>query len=234
MEGFDVALDVEQRCPQLVGDVADETALGGVEFHLPGEVLDGDGDALEGFAAGIPHRLENDAQGAGRFAETAAHVRALFVVLQQALEGGLQLDIEPFGQFLHQAGALQIAALPAEEAPGGGIHQHHPSFGIQQQGPIRHGGDQGLLLHLGRGQLLDVGFVVGLQLGGHVVEAVEQFAQFPTHRQGDPGFEIPARDGAHAPQQFLDRLGDGQGVEDGPQDHQDPDRDEDRHGDLAA
>jgi hypothetical protein len=35
VESFHVALDVEQRCAQLMGDVADETALGGVELHLP-------------------------------------------------------------------------------------------------------------------------------------------------------------------------------------------------------
>ena len=40
-----------------MGDVADEAALGRIQFHLAGEVLDGDGDALEGFTAGITHRL---------------------------------------------------------------------------------------------------------------------------------------------------------------------------------
>ena len=55
VEGFHVALDIEQGCAQFVGDVADETALGGVQFHLAAEVLDGDGDSLKAFAGGIPH-----------------------------------------------------------------------------------------------------------------------------------------------------------------------------------
>ena len=73
MEGFHIALDVEQRCAQLVGDIANKATLGGVEFHLPGEVLHGHGNALEGFTTAIAHRLEHQAQGAGRFARGTAH-----------------------------------------------------------------------------------------------------------------------------------------------------------------
>ena len=39
VEGFDVALDVEQRSAQFMRHVADEAALGRVELHFAGEVL---------------------------------------------------------------------------------------------------------------------------------------------------------------------------------------------------
>ena len=74
MQGFDVALDVEQRRAQFMGDVADETALGCIQLHLPSEVLDGDGDAFEGFTTGIAHGLQNNAQCAGWFPHAAAKV----------------------------------------------------------------------------------------------------------------------------------------------------------------
>ena len=55
-----------------MGDVADESTLSCIQLHLTGEVLKGHGDALEGFATGIPHRLEHDAQRAGRFLDASA------------------------------------------------------------------------------------------------------------------------------------------------------------------
>ena len=217
-----------------MGDVADEAALGRIQFHLAGEVLDGDGDALEGFTAGITHRLQNDAQGAGRFPHAAAQVFTVCRATEQGIEGTVQFDGQQFRQFPHQLLAFQAAPFPAEQTPRCGIGQHDAAVGIQQHGAIGHGGDQRLLLHLGGGELLDVGLVVGLELGGHGVEAGEQFPQFPAHWQVNPGTEVAGGDGAHPPQQLLHRAGDGEGVEHRAQDHQHPDRDEHRHGHLPG
>ena len=41
-----------------MGDVADETTLSCIELHFSGEILNGDGDSLEGFAAAIADSLE--------------------------------------------------------------------------------------------------------------------------------------------------------------------------------
>ena len=79
-----------------MGDVADEAALGCIQLHLAGEVLDGDGDALEGFTAGITHRLQNDAQGAGRFPHAAAQVFTVRAATEQSIEGTVQLDGQQF------------------------------------------------------------------------------------------------------------------------------------------
>ena len=136
--------------------------------------MDGHGDALEAFAAGITHRLQNDAQGADRFAKTATHIGAVSVAAGHAVEGWLHLHRQPFRQLGNQVVALEVAALPAEQPTGGGVGQHNCALGIQQHRPIGHLGDQGLLLHLGGGELLDVCCLVVLQLGGHGVEAVEQ------------------------------------------------------------
>ena len=234
MKGFHVALDVEQGRAQLVGHVADEATLGRVQFHFAGEVLHRHGDALEAFAAGIAYRLEHDSQGASRFTHAAAHIGIVALAAGHVVERRLQLHGQALGQFVDQPVALQVATLPAEQPAGGGVGQHDGSTGIEQHGTIGHGGDQRLLLHLGRGELFDVGGLVHLQLGGHGVEALQQFPQFAAHRQGDPGLEIAAGDLAHAPQQFLHRLGDRERVEYRAQDHQHPDRDEHRHGHLAG
>ena len=135
----------------------------------------------------------------------------------------MELHGQPFRQFTLEIIPLQIAPLPTEQAAGGGVGQHDPTLLIQQHSPISHGGDQGLLLHLGGGELLDVGFVVGLQLGGHGVEALQQFPQLPAHGHGQAGFKVAARNGAHPPQQFLHRLSDREGVEHRSKDHQHPD-----------
>ena len=97
VEGLHVALDVEQGRAQLMGDVADESALGRIEFHLPGEVLDGHGDPLEAFPTGIPHRLQHNPQRASGFAKPAAHIRRILGTAHQAFEGCLQLEGEGFG-----------------------------------------------------------------------------------------------------------------------------------------
>ena len=142
MQRLDVALDVEQGCAQLVGDVADETALRGVQFHLPREVLHRDGDALERFAAGITNGLHHDAQGAGRFADAAAQVFTVGSAGEQQIQRCMQLDRQEVRQFLHQLLRFQVAALPAEQPAGGGIGQHDPTFLIEKDGAIGHGGDQ--------------------------------------------------------------------------------------------
>ena len=135
----------------------------------------------------------------------------------------MQLDRQQFRQFPHQLLAFQAAPFPAEQAPRRWIGQHDAAVGVEQHGAIGHGGDQRLLLHLRGRELLDVGFVIGLELGGHGVEAGEQFPQFSAHRQVNPGTEVAGGDGAHPPQQFLHRSGDGEGVEHRAQDHQHPD-----------
>ena len=87
MQGLHIALDVEQRCPQFVGDVADETTLSSVQLHFAGQILNGDGDALEAFTAGIAHGLHHDAQGAGRLPDAAAQIFAVDVAGEQCIEG---------------------------------------------------------------------------------------------------------------------------------------------------
>ncbi len=146
----------------------------------------------------------------------------------------MQLDRQKIRKLRHQLPVLQVAALPAEQAAGGGIGEHDAAGGIQQHGPIRHGGDQGLLLHLSGCELFDVGFVIGLQLGGHGIESGEQFPQLACHRQIDAGLEVAGGHRAHAAQQLLHRAGDGEGVEHRPEDHQHPDGDEHRHGHFAG
>ena len=234
MEGFHVALDVEQRCSQFVGDVADESALGCVEFHLAGEVLHGDGNSLEAFAAAIAHRLQHQPQGAAGFFHGAAHFSAVALAAQHRRQGILQLHRQQIGQQAQQFHALQPASLPAEQAPRCGVDQHHLALRIQQQGAIRHGGNQRLLLHLGGLELLDIGFVIGLELGGHGVETVEKFPQLTPHRQGDASGEIPIGHRAHPPQQLLHRARDREGVEHRPKNHQHPDGDEHSNGDVAG
>ena len=194
VQGFDVALDIGQGGAQLVGDVADETALGCVQLHLAGQVLDGHGDALEAFAAGIPHRLQHNPQGAGRFAKAAAHISAVLLALHERQQGPMKFHGQHIRQGVGQFVALQGAALPAEQAPGCGIGQDDLTLRIQQHRPIRHGGDQGLLLAFGGGQLLDIGRFVILQLGRHRVEALQQLPQFATHGQIDAGVEVAAGD----------------------------------------
>ena len=96
VQGFDVALDVEQRRAQFMGDVADKTALGCIQLHLSGEVLDGDSDAFEGFTTGITHCLQDDAQGAGRFPHAAAQVFTIRAATEQSIQGTVQLDGQQF------------------------------------------------------------------------------------------------------------------------------------------
>ena len=146
----------------------------------------------------------------------------------------MEFHSQALRQFILQIIPLQIAPLPTEQAAGRGVGQHDPPFLIQQNGPISHCGNQGLLLHLGGGELFNIGFVVGLQLGGHGVEALQQFPQLPAHGQGQAGFEVAPRNRAHAPQQLLHRLGDGEGVEHRSENHQNPDRDEHGHGHLPS
>lgn len=102
----------------------------------------------------------------------------------------MQLDGQQFRQFPHQLLTLQAAPFPAEQTSRRGIGQHDSAFGVQQHRAVGHGGDQRLLLHLGGRELLDVGLVIGLQLGGHGVEAGQQFPQFPAHGEIDTGSEI--------------------------------------------
>ena len=92
MQGFDVALDVEQRRPQLVGDVADETALRRIELHLTGEILNGDGDALQAFSTGIAHGLHHDPEGSGGFAHTAAQVFTIRAAEQESIQSAVDFD----------------------------------------------------------------------------------------------------------------------------------------------
>ena len=75
VESFHIALDIEQGRAQFMGHVADEPALGGIELHLPGEILNRHGDALEAFATGIAHRLQHDPQRARRIPHAAAQIR---------------------------------------------------------------------------------------------------------------------------------------------------------------
>ncbi|CAI8164675.1 MAG: Uncharacterised protein [Synechococcus sp. CC9902] len=217
-----------------MGDVADETALGCVQLHLAGEILHGDGDALERFPAGIAHGLQHDAERSGGLANAAAQILTVGAATQQQIEGGMQLDRQQIRQLFHQLLPLQIAAFPAEQTPSCRIRQHDPSLSVQQDGPIGHGGDQGLLFDLRSGELFDVGFVVGLQLRGHRVETGEQFSEFPADGEVDAGVEIAEGDGADAAQQLLHRPGDGEGVEHRAQNHQNPDGDEHRNGDLPG
>ena len=97
VERLHIALDVEQGRAQLMGHVADEPALGRIELHLSGEVLDGHGDALEAFPTGIPHRLQDNPQRARGFAKPAAHIRRILGTVHQAFKGRLQLEGEGFG-----------------------------------------------------------------------------------------------------------------------------------------
>ena len=96
MQGFDVALDVEQRRSQLVRDVADKTALRCIELHLTGEILNGDGDALQAFSTGIAHGLHHDAQGPGWFAHTAPKVFTVGAAEQEGIQSAVDFDREQF------------------------------------------------------------------------------------------------------------------------------------------
>ena len=194
VQGFNVALDVEQGRAQFMRNIADETALGGVQFHLPGQVLDRHRDALEHLPAGIPHRLQHDPQGARRLPEAAAHIGALPLTADQVLQGTGQLHRQPIGKHADHLVAFEIAGFPAEQTAGGGIHQHDAALGIEEHRPIGHGGDQRLLLDLLGPQFLDIGGFIHLQLGGHRVETLQQFAQFTAHWQGDAGVEVTAGD----------------------------------------
>ncbi len=72
VEGFDVALDVEQWRAQLMGHVADEAALGCVELHFSGEVLHGHRDPFQVFSTGFAYGLEDETEGARWFPDAAS------------------------------------------------------------------------------------------------------------------------------------------------------------------
>ena len=90
MEGLDVALDVEQRCSQLVGDIADETALGSIELHFTGQVLHRDSNAFQRFTTAITHGLKHQPQGAAGLLGGAAHLCAVPTAAEHGLQWILQ------------------------------------------------------------------------------------------------------------------------------------------------
>ena len=55
-----------------MGDIADETTLRCIQFHLSREVLNGDGDPFEALATGVAHGLEHEAQRSWWLARAAA------------------------------------------------------------------------------------------------------------------------------------------------------------------
>ena len=146
----------------------------------------------------------------------------------------MQFHGEELGEFVEKVFPLEVASFPAEETPSCWIGEHDPSIAIEENGAIRHGGDERGLFHLRGLQFLDVGCVVNLQLGSHGVEAIQQFAKFTAHGEADASAEVAIGDRAHAAKQLLHRSGDGEGVEHGPQDHQHPDGDEHRHRHLPG
>ena len=116
MERFHIALDVEERCAQFVRDVADETTLGGIQFHLSCEVLDRHGNAFEAFPARIAHRLEDESQGPRRFSRTAPKLIAVRGAGENGIEGAVQLHRQQLGKFSEKVLAFEVAPFPAEQA----------------------------------------------------------------------------------------------------------------------